>query len=104
MRAVQEYGCAPRRHLEPLATLFTTSIWRGRFHGVFDRYELYDIRNDPGEMNNLVGDYYVTTQAMSNDIRIRAGAKPEIRAIFDQLSTRLDALLNEIGCRPEPQW
>ena len=75
-----------------------------RFQGVFDRYELYDLQNDPDETKNLVGDYYVTTQAMSNDFRIRADAKPEIRAIFNQLSTRLDALLNEIGCRREPHW
>jgi len=74
------------------------------FHGIFDRYELYDLQSDPNEMKNLVGDYYVTTQALSNDFRIRADATPDVRAIFNQLSTRLDKLLDEIGCSREPHW
>jgi N-acetylglucosamine-6-sulfatase len=75
-----------------------------RFQGVFDRYELYDLQNDPNETKNLVGDYFVTTQALSNDFRIRAGAPAETRDLFNQLDTRLNALLDKIGCKREPRW
>lgn len=75
-----------------------------RFHGIFDRYELYDIQNDPDEMNNLVADYFVTTEAGNNEPRIRVGADAETKAVFNQLDTRLNQLLDEIGCMREPRW
>jgi N-acetylglucosamine-6-sulfatase len=75
-----------------------------RFHGVFDRYEMYDVQNDPDETKNLVADFYVTTEAGRNDLRIRAQAPAETKATFNQLSARLDQLLDQIGCRREPHW
>jgi len=75
-----------------------------RFHGIFDRYELYDLQADPHETNNLIGDIFVTTEAGRIEYRIRAGADEATRAIFNHLDTRLNQLLDEIGCRSEPQW
>ncbi len=75
-----------------------------RFQGVFDRYELYDLQADPDERHNLVGDYYVTTEAGRVEYRIRSEADADTKAIFNQLDTRLNQLLDEIGCAREPHW
>ncbi len=75
-----------------------------RFHGVFDKYELYDLQSDPHETKNLIGDYYVTTQAGNNEFRVRGMADDATKAIFNQLDSRLNALLDEIGCSREPHW
>ncbi len=75
-----------------------------RFHGIWDKYALYDIKNDPNEMHNLVGDFEVENNAGTVDGVIRTKAKPEIQKLFYDLSKRLDELLEETGCRSEPSW
>jgi N-acetylglucosamine-6-sulfatase len=75
-----------------------------RFHGIFDRYELYDLQSDPHETKNLIGDFFVTTEAGRIEYRIRAGTDEATRSLFNQLDTRLNALLDEIGCLREPRW
>lgn len=74
-----------------------------RFHGIWDRYELYDIQEDPHEMNNIVGDYMLTT-GVSPDGEIRRRAPQEIRELFSTMNRRLGELLTELDCRVEPTW
>ena len=75
-----------------------------RFHGVWDRYELYDLETDPGEMRNLLGDIRLETQAGTIDRQIAQRAEPEVAALFQRLSRRLDGLLAETGALDEPTW
>jgi len=75
-----------------------------RFHGVWDKYELYDIENDPHEKMNLLGDFIVENQAGTLDNLIRQTAEPELKEIFVDLSNRLDNLLEETGSAQEPNW
>ena len=75
-----------------------------RFHGVWDRYELYDLEADPGERHNLLGDIRLETQAGTIDRQIVQRADPEVAALFQRLSRRLDDLLAETGALGEPTW
>ncbi|MCX5758429.1 MAG: sulfatase-like hydrolase/transferase, partial [Candidatus Hydrogenedentes bacterium] len=75
-----------------------------KYHGIWDRYELYDLQEDPNEMRNLLGDFIVQTEGGPVDAVIRKKAPPETRALFDRMDTRLRELLRETGCRDEPSW
>ncbi len=76
-----------------------------RYHGVFDRYELYDLQADPDETNNLIGDYYTTIEAGNVDFRVRASDAPqELKDLFSTLDARLNKELDAIGCAAEPNW
>ncbi|MEK7795017.1 MAG: sulfatase [Candidatus Hydrogenedentota bacterium] len=76
-----------------------------RYHGIFDRYELYDLEQDPGETNNLVGEFYTTTQAGNVEQRILGtDVPPETKALFRELDARLNKELDALGCSREPNW
>ena len=75
-----------------------------RFHGVWDRHELYDLEADPGEMRNLLGDIRLETQSGTIDRQIAQRADPEVAALFERLSRRLDDLLGETAALDEPTW
>jgi N-acetylglucosamine-6-sulfatase len=75
-----------------------------RFHGIWDKYAMYDIQNDPHEQHNLLADFEVENNAGTVDQVIRTQANDETKTIFNQLSQRLDQLLEETGCRIEPSW
>lgn len=75
-----------------------------RYHGIWDRYEIYDLENDPEERNNLLGDYLLRSEGGTLDNVIRGTATPEVKELFISLSHRLDALLEETGCQQEPTW
>ncbi len=76
-----------------------------RYHGVFDRYELYDIVADPDETKNLIGDYYTTTEAGNVEARINVSDAPkELKDLFKTLDARLNEELERIGCAREPNW
>ena len=88
-----------------------------RFHGVWDRYELYDLMADPGERHNLVGDFITRHGAGNVETRLsvaardarteggdRSGEAMELKALFDRLSGRLNELLDEVGALREPGW
>lgn len=49
-----------------------------RYHGIWDTNELYDLENDPYEMNNLI-------------------AKPEYQAMIEELRTEIDDWLEATG-------
>ncbi|MFA6241262.1 MAG: sulfatase [Candidatus Hydrogenedentales bacterium] len=75
-----------------------------RFHGVWDRYELYDLQEDPDEMNNLIGNIELTIEGGAIDNLINDDTAPEIKAIFKQLTARLNELVRETNGVPEPIW
>ncbi len=88
-----------------------------RYHGIWDRYELYDLENDPDERHNLIGDFVTTTQIGHVETRVLGGSTPGLRALlgggaesqelkdlFRSLWTRLDELIVELEVAPEPNW
>lgn len=90
-----------------------------KYHGVWDRYELYDLVNDPEERNNLIGDYQTTTGIGQVEYRVLGAPAPidslidlfgtgtddpQLRELFSNLHDRLNQLLAETGCAPEPNW
>jgi len=75
-----------------------------QFHGIWDRYELYDLDNDPDEMNNLLAEFIVKNEGGPLDNLISARATGEVKAAWDLTSRRLRELLKETGCNPEPRW
>ncbi|MBX7256675.1 MAG: sulfatase [Candidatus Hydrogenedentes bacterium] len=75
-----------------------------RYHGVWDRYELYDLQNDPNEMNNLLGDIELTVEGGAIDNLINDDASPEVKPVYRQLAKRLKELVEETSGVPEPIW
>ncbi len=73
-------------------------------HGVWDRYELYDLQKDPHERHNLLGEFRLTTEAGSLDHLIARRAKGELKKTYMDLRRRLRRLQTETGCAPEPNW
>lgn len=75
-----------------------------RYHGIWDRYELYDMKNDPREMNNLLGDFIVKHEAGTLDNLIRRNADEELKTLFTDMKGKLDRSLEEMDCEAEPNW
>jgi len=75
-----------------------------KYHGLWDRYELYDIRQDPHEMNNLLGGFLQANEGGTLEGLIRQKADSGLRQLFNDMQDRLDRLLRETGCREEPAW
>ncbi|HNT89080.1 MAG TPA: sulfatase [Candidatus Hydrogenedentes bacterium] len=75
-----------------------------QYHGVWDRYELYDLDSDPDERNNLLGDFMIATEGGTLDALISRQAKGETKEIYERMRAALGRLLDETGCAPEPDW
>lgn len=75
-----------------------------QYHGVWDRYEMYDLQADPDEMDNLLGAYLQRHESGTLDNYIRRNAEDPARGLFLDLKGKLDALLLETGALPEPTW
>ncbi len=71
------------------------------YHGVWDIDELYDVRKDPQQLNNLLAAYRTTTESGPVFQRI---SDPEMRKTVADLRTRRDNILRETGGLPEPKW
>lgn len=74
------------------------------YHGIYDKYELYDLENDPKEMNNLLGDYRQTHEPGWLDGYIRRNAPEDTKSLFNDLRSKLDNLCEQYGARREPTW
>ncbi|MCD6308119.1 MAG: sulfatase-like hydrolase/transferase [Candidatus Latescibacteria bacterium] len=72
-----------------------------RHHGVWDIYELYDIKSDPDQMNNLLGNELPTAQA--GDI-LRHIQDPALKRLVNGLQDQLFSIIRETGGRIEPTW
>jgi len=72
-----------------------------QYHGIWDLDELYDIQKDPDQMNNLLGDVRITTQAGRLFNRIK---DPELKKLVADLQGRMRKILAATGGRPEPTW
>lgn len=75
-----------------------------KFQGVWDKYELYDIQDDPHEMNNLLGQFIQHGEAGQLDGLIMREADAETKAVFADMQKRLAGLLKQYGCADEPNW
>jgi N-acetylglucosamine-6-sulfatase len=75
-----------------------------QFHGVWDRYELYDLRRDPDEMHNLLGAFRISSEGGTLDRLIARRADGSVKAVYSDLRQRLRRLLEETGCAAEPRW
>lgn len=75
-----------------------------KYHGVWDRYEMYDILTDPDERHNLLGPWIQRNEAGSLDQFIRRHADADTRRRFEELNRLLETLLKEYGLSPEPNW
>ncbi len=88
-----------------------------RFHGIWDRYELYDLEADPDERNNLLGEFITRHGGGNVETRLAVAARNarsegggaaaevlELKALFDRLSGRLDELLDQAGALAKPNW
>ena len=72
-----------------------------RHHGVWDLYELYDIRKDPDQMNNLLGHMRQTSE--SGDV-LRLIKDPGLKELVQNLQERLFRVMKETGGRIDPTW
>jgi hypothetical protein len=75
-----------------------------QYQGIWDRCELYDLAEDPDEMNNLVGPFMVKTETGSIENLIRSQAGGDLKDVFEDMQKKLKQLLRETGCLPEPTW
>jgi N-acetylglucosamine-6-sulfatase len=75
-----------------------------QYHGIWDRYEMYDLAEDPHEKNNLLAPFIQRYEAGELDGFILRNAQGEVRETFSRLRGRLMDLLNENGAAREPNW
>ena len=75
-----------------------------RYQGIWDFYELYDLKNDPDEMNNLLAGYIQDSEGGILENIIRKSAPEEVKKIFGEMTDHLTRLLKESGCEEEPAW
>lgn len=72
-----------------------------RYHGIWDLYELYDIRKDPSQMNNLLGHVRTRTEGGRLSRRIE---DPELKKLVSGFEERISEILASTGGRMEPTW
>lgn len=75
-----------------------------KFQGVWDRYEIYDLQNDPDEMHNLIGDFITGHNAGNVEYLVQTKAPPDLKKLFNDLNRRLNEQLKETGCAEEANW
>lgn len=71
------------------------------YHGVWDRDELYQIKTDPDQMNNLLADAVIRNQGGPVTARIPDSAT---RSLVQGFQSRIAQIMQETGGRVEPRW
>ncbi len=72
-----------------------------RYHGIWDLYELYDIQNDPKQMNNLMAHVRTTTEGGRLFNRIE---DPELKELVAGFEQRIESVMRATGGTMEPDW
>jgi N-acetylglucosamine-6-sulfatase len=72
-----------------------------RYHGIWDLDELYDIKDDPDQMNNLLGSVRTTTESGPLFNRIE---DPELKKLVADFESRIANFIQRTGGRMEPTW
>ena len=72
-----------------------------RYQGVWDLYELYDIQKDPDQMNNLLGNVRLTTQAGD---ALRLIKDSGLREMVNTFQKKLFGIIRDTGGRIDPTW
>ena len=73
------------------------------YHGLWDLDELYDIRADPHQMNNLLADVRTHNEAGPLVRRLEERDHPYLELVRDYQG-RIEKVLRETGGRMEPTW
>lgn len=71
------------------------------YHGVWGRDELYDLRNDPRQSQNLLGDVMFTHERGPLSVHIK---DPELRELVAGFQARIQEIMEETGGSFEPTW
>ena len=74
-----------------------------QYHGVWDRDELYDVKKDPHQMNNLIGDVHTEKEGGPLVQRLQERNHPHYERVRDY-QERIGQLMRETGGRTEPTW
>jgi arylsulfatase A-like enzyme len=94
---VYEYEWEQDFPYTPTITGLRTEQWSfAQFQGIWDISELYDIRKDPHQMNNLVRDVRIYYQRGRLSMNVPADRKP----VIDELQARLHDILAQTGGDP----
>jgi N-acetylglucosamine-6-sulfatase len=72
-----------------------------QYHGIWDLDELYDLKKDPEQMNNLLAHVRVRTEAGRNFQRIQ---EPELRNLAGGFQKRIADIMRTTGGIVEPRW
>jgi N-acetylglucosamine-6-sulfatase len=75
-----------------------------QYHGIWDRYEMYDLQEDPQEQKNLLADFRIAHEGGTLDNLIAQKSNGEVKRVYRDLRKRLTALLEETGASEEPKW
>lgn len=71
------------------------------YHGIWDIDELYDVKKDPQQRNNLLANFRTTTEPGKLFNRI---SDPELKKLVGDLRSRRNKILANTGGLPEPKW
>lgn len=72
-----------------------------QYHGVWDRFELYDLEQDPHQQRNLLGR---VVSGMRYGRFERFIDDPALKKLHDELQSRLIEELRRLGGRFDPSW
>ncbi|MFC1544944.1 sulfatase, partial [Gemmatimonadota bacterium] len=82
-----------------------------RYHGIWDANELYDMENDPDQMNNLLGDVRIVShggqkygESPSVNIYNRQITDPALKKLVFDLEEKLFKIVEQTGGIIEPTW
>ena len=73
------------------------------YHGVWDNYELYDMKNDPMQMNNLLGEVNYG-QGYGPFVVHAKRQLPKLAPTIEKLDNRLTELMKQTGGQRRPAW
>ncbi len=73
------------------------------YHGVWDSFELYDVKKDPNQRNNLLGEV-VYGLGYGHFLRHATKQLPELRPTLKKLDNRINEILKQTEGERRPIW